>query len=249
MINYDRYGLCCVWHGLFNQECMNEWACITFCNQARCLGVAGGNFPLSLWFLAFFFFCLSAQSRKVMMIIPLPSCSAPGAGDHLPPPHDFFLVVSSAVGHGLVPLPHYDFLCVSDSPPPPPPPHTHTHTRWATFFMAGAKVYGSRSSKTYWQFCPPPPQANILAPPLALPHYGNNPPPPPRWLSFSGPAQCSARHFCPDCGSVVASLPWCGMWYCWVFLLRWQYGVKCIVGWGWGNEVGHIIHSTNPYPS
>ena len=24
MINYDRYGLCCVGRGLCNQECMNE---------------------------------------------------------------------------------------------------------------------------------------------------------------------------------------------------------------------------------
>ena len=30
MINYDGYGLCCVWHGLCNQKSMNEWACITF---------------------------------------------------------------------------------------------------------------------------------------------------------------------------------------------------------------------------
>ena len=30
MINYDGYGLCCVWHGLCNQKFMNEWECITF---------------------------------------------------------------------------------------------------------------------------------------------------------------------------------------------------------------------------
>ena len=30
MINYDGYGLCCVWHGLCNHNFMNEWACIAF---------------------------------------------------------------------------------------------------------------------------------------------------------------------------------------------------------------------------
>ena len=74
MINYDGYGLCCVWRGLCNQECMNEWACITFCNQARLLGVAGVQFPPPpmVFALCFFFSGLSAQSRTVMMIIPLP---------------------------------------------------------------------------------------------------------------------------------------------------------------------------------
>ena len=45
MINYDGYGLCLVWRGLCNQECMNEWACITFCNQVRRLGGGRGAIP------------------------------------------------------------------------------------------------------------------------------------------------------------------------------------------------------------
>ena len=53
MINYDRYGLCCVWRGLCNQECMNEWPRITFCNN--CL-----------------FFGLSAQQSVMAMIVPRP---------------------------------------------------------------------------------------------------------------------------------------------------------------------------------
>ena len=76
MINYDGYRLCCVWLGLCNQECMNEWAWITFCNQARHLVWQGCN-PrppngFCLLFFSFFFLGLSAQSRTVMMIISLP---------------------------------------------------------------------------------------------------------------------------------------------------------------------------------
>ena len=108
---------------LCNQECMNEWACIIFCNQTRRLGwqgEGGGIFP-SLWFLPscfLFFFGLSAQSRTVM-IIPLPIRGATGAGGGgggQVPPHDFrfcfFLVVSSAVGHGhdSTPTPLLNFL-------------------------------------------------------------------------------------------------------------------------------------------
>ena len=95
MINYDSYGLCCVWRGLCNQECMNEWPCITFCNQPRRLGGGRGPFPplpMVFGFLAFFGGGgLSAQSRTVMMIIPLPSGGAAprggggGAGGKFPP--------------------------------------------------------------------------------------------------------------------------------------------------------------------
>ena len=112
----------------------------------------GGNFPLSLWFLPFCLFSplfvgMSAQSRTEMMIIPLPSGGATGAGGggKCPPMISilfvclFVLVVSSNVGHGhdSTPTPLFNFLDkflksdknVSESPtPPPPPPHTHTHT-------------------------------------------------------------------------------------------------------------------------
>ena len=125
MINYDGYGLCCVWRGLWNQECMDEWACITCCNQARRLGLQG----IPLWFWPFFFFFLlvrSAQSRTVMRIIPLPHygnnfattnfgrkmCRSPPP----PPPavvragailsetfcHDFGSVVSITYLHGVM---------------------------------------------------------------------------------------------------------------------------------------------------
>ena len=141
-----------------------------------------------------------------------------------------FLVVGSSVGHGLVPLPHYEKfwqifevgkMCRSPPPPPPPPTHTHTHTHThpllATFsglaqkFMARAAV-----ARHFGNFAPPPPQANILALPLALPHYDNNlspPPPPPLFpltVVFRAGAMLSDTFF-PDCGSVVAPLPWCGM--------------------------------------
>ena len=135
MINYDRYGLCCVWRGLCNQECMNEWPCITFCNQARRLGGGRGAIspsPYGFWLFGFFF-GLSAQSRTVMMIIPLPSGGATGGGGEggqmPPPPYDFrfclfvFWVVSSAVGHGhdSTPTPLWFFFmgqkCVGAPPP------------------------------------------------------------------------------------------------------------------------------------
>ena len=111
MINYDGYGLCCVWRGLcINQECMNEWACITFCNRARHLGVAGVNSPPPIVFALFFLLLrLVSSSRTVMMIIPLPHYTTTNFGRK---------------------------MCRSHPPPPPP-----------------------------------------------------------RWVSFSGLAQCSARHF------------------------------------------------------
>ena len=112
MINYDGYGLCCVWRGLCNQECINEWACITFCNQARRLGVAGGAIPPMV--LAFFvLFCLSAQSRTVMMIIPLPV------------PH---------YGNNFATKNFCREKNMSESPPPPPPPHL------SVVFRAGAML-------------------------------------------------------------------------------------------------------------
>ena len=210
MINYDRYGFCCV------QECMNEWTCITFCNQARCTvwGWQGGNFPLSLCRFCLFW-GLSAQSRKVMVKIPLPSCS---------PPMIFIFVCLFFFGCQLggrswpsTPTPLCKFLDkflkseknVSESSPPPPP-HIPTHTHPLATFSGLAQKFMARAAVAR-----PPPQANFLAPPLVLPNYGNNstppPPPPPRWLSFSRASAVLSETFCPDCGSVVASLPWCGM--------------------------------------
>ena len=58
------------------------------------------------------------------------------------------------------------------------------------------------------------------------------------------------------CGSLV-SITWSGIgngigvagcyW--------WGFGTCCGIGWGWewlsgwGQEVGHVLHGTNPYPS
>ena len=133
-----------------------------------------------------------------MVIIPLPSCSATGGrGTFAPPPPLWFsflfvcvsLVVSSSVGHGLVPLPP---LCkyldtflksgknVSEFFPPPPPTHTHTNTHTHTHPLA--TFYGSRSSsKTFWQFCtpPPPPKQTSWRRPLPYPIMVIIPPPPP----------------------------------------------------------------------
>ena len=61
----------------------------------------------------------------------------------------FFLLISSAVGQGHDSVPTLLWknlwkLKMCRSPPPPPPPS------WATFFRAGAKFLGSRSSsKTF----------------------------------------------------------------------------------------------------
>ena len=135
--------------------------------------VAGGQFPpLPMVFGFFFFFGLSAQSRTVMMIIPLPMLSP----WQMPPLWLSFLFVGlfvfglsaqQSVMTMIVPT-HYDFFlekCVGAPPPPTPR---------VTFFRAGAKFYGSRSSsETFWQFCPPPKQSPWRCP-LPLPHYGNN---------------------------------------------------------------------------
>ena len=136
-------------------------------------------------------------------------------------------------------------------PPPPPPPHTYTHTHPAEKFRAGAKLYGSRSiSETFCQFCPPP-QANTLAPPLPYPIMVIIPPPPPRWLSFSGLAQCSARHFARIVEVLLASLPWGGVVYgngsgvagcSWWgdtggdSTMLWDRVGLNVVGWGWGKR-------------
>ena len=92
-------------------------------------GVAGGNFPLSLCFLAFWLFFwgggLSAQSRTVMMIIPLPSGGATGRGGGQganSPPYDFRFCLFVCLFFGLSAIPHYDFFfekCVGAPPPPP----------------------------------------------------------------------------------------------------------------------------------
>ena len=149
---------------------MNEWACITLCNQARRLGVAGGQFPpLPMFF--FFFFGMSAQSRTEMMIIPLPSGGATvaGGGGASAPLWFSILFVCFWLLAMIVPLPHYlifwtNFwsrtkMCRETPTPPPPPPHTHTHTlRWATF-RARAAV-----ARHFWQVCPPPKQTPWCCP-------------------------------------------------------------------------------------
>ena len=86
MINYDGYGLCCVWRGLCNQECMNEWACITFCNRARRLGVAGVNSPPPI-FLPFFSSSSACQLSHVRWWwIPLPHYATTNFGREMYPP-------------------------------------------------------------------------------------------------------------------------------------------------------------------
>ena len=86
---------------------------------------------------------------------------------------------------------------------------------------------------------PPPPKKKMCRSP---------PPPPPAKCPFSGLATMLSETFCQDCGSVVE------VWCCWVFVVRWQsmlwdrVGLN-VVGWGLGQVVGHVIHSTNPYPS
>ena len=132
-INYDGYGLCCVWSGLCNQECMNEWACITFCNQARHLGVVGGQSPPMVFGLFGFFFCLSAQSLTVIMIIPLPHYG-----------NNFSTQKKKKMCREK---------CVGAPPPPPPSP-------LSTIFRAGAVLSetfcqdcGSVVSITYLVWC------------------------------------------------------------------------------------------------
>ena len=133
--------------------------------------------------------------------------------------------------------------CVGVSPPPPPThTHTHTHTHPLATFSGLAQKFMARAAvaRHFGNFAPLP-QANILAPPLALPHYGNNSsphPPTPLTVVFRASAVLSET-FCPDCGSVVASLPWCGMVV--VFMVRWQYMLQDrvglnVVGWGWGKR-------------
>ena len=105
MINYDGYGLCFVWRGLCNQECMNEWACITFFNQARCLGVAEGQFPPPPpWFWPF-----------LLLLLLLVSSVTYGDDDNTHTP--IILPQKMSVGK----------KCVGVPPPPPPP------TRWVPF--------------------------------------------------------------------------------------------------------------------
>ena len=123
MINYDRYVLCCVWRSLCNQECMNEWACITFCIRRGVWGWQGGKPPppppppygFGLWFF-FVFFGLSAQSRTVMMIIPLP--------------HYGNNFATKKIGRKN---------CVRVPPPPPPPPFA-----LSVVFRAGAMLSTAR---------------------------------------------------------------------------------------------------------
>ena len=119
-------------------------------------GRGGGSFPFSLcrFCLFGFFWGLSAQSRKVMVIIPLPSCSATGGRGAFAPPMIFVFVCLFFFGCQLsgrswpsTPTPLCKFLdkCLKSekmcrSLPPPPTPthtnthtHTHTHTRWRLF--------------------------------------------------------------------------------------------------------------------
>ena len=96
MINYDGYGLCCVWHGLCNQECMNEWACITFCNQARRLGGGMGQPPYSFGISVFVFLLVSSVTY--------------GDDDNTLPHY----------GNNFA-TKNMSEICVGVPPPPPPP--------------------------------------------------------------------------------------------------------------------------------
>ena len=109
MIHYDRYGLCCEWRGLCNQECMNERACITFCNQARSASGGGrGQFPPLPFFWLFFFLFWLVSSVTYGDDDNTPTQwrrhGGRGGGVQVPPMIFvfvcLFLVVSSAVGHG-----------------------------------------------------------------------------------------------------------------------------------------------------
>ena len=152
MINYN---MGCVVYDVVNvikSEWMNEWACITFCNQARRLGGGRGQFPpLPMFFLPFLFFFLFLW--LVSSVTYGDDDNTPtqwrrhgggggGAGEKCPPPlwfsfffFFFFLVVSSVVGHDSTPTPLFlksekekrkrrrgKQNCQIVGAPPPPPP-------------------------------------------------------------------------------------------------------------------------------
>ena len=106
----------------------------------------------------------------------------------------------------IVPLPQLWFFWwkMCQGAPPPPPPTERLFQGWRKILWLA-----QQSARHLVNFAPPLSNHPGAAP--APTHYGNNflpqkkfglkkcvrvhPPPLPRWLSFSGLAQCSARHF------------------------------------------------------
>ena len=95
MINYDRYGLCCVWRGyVIKSVFMSEHALYFVIRR----GVWGGRgrFPLSLWFLSssflffwllgfFFFWLVSSVTYGYDDNTPTHSRGQGGGGGQVPP--------------------------------------------------------------------------------------------------------------------------------------------------------------------
>ena len=104
MINYDRYGLCCVWRGYVIKSVFMSEHALYFVIRRGVWGGRGRGFFLSFlasWFFVFFWL-VSSVTYGYDDNTPTHSRGQGGGGQV--PPYDFlfcfFLVVSSAVGHG-----------------------------------------------------------------------------------------------------------------------------------------------------
>ena len=229
----------------FMKSRVYEWVSMHYILQSGAVsgGGRGAISPSPYGFCLFgFFIGLSAKSRKVMVIISLPSCSAMGGKGAFAPPYDFRFVCLSAQRSVLpsTPTPLWkslDKFLKSEKRvgvPPPPPPHTYTHTPpLSDFFRGGAQCYGSRSSsKTLWQFCPPPPPANIpWRRPLPYSIMVIIPPPPPADYRFQD-RRNAQRDILPGlwkCWSIT-SLVWYGSGVAGCSL--WGDSTCCGIGWG-----------------